>query len=214
MHRSVRVARRSRRFGRSDATESTGHTWRLATNGSTEPSFGVMRAAAIVPMPDTSISSGSAPSDTGPICLNHSTSTRSERRTTIGHRSNSPYQPRPCHQSEFHECESHALRADQCPGGRHALPGREHVASRTRAHDVVRAEGRPPASNAMSASMLQSSWRHGSRRLAMFQLTTFMANSSSDQPPASRVLLFSLSTNAPVLNDADSPVETPIAPHC
>ena len=58
--------------------------------GSIEPSRGVIRAAVIVPIPLTAISSCSG-HPIGPTCLNHSTSIRSERRTTIGQRSNSAY---------------------------------------------------------------------------------------------------------------------------
>lgn len=83
-------------------------------NGSTEPPQGVTRAAAIVPMPLTAISSSSI-QPTGPTCLNHSTSTRSESRTTIGHRSYSALQ-RARHQSEFHECESQASRGPMSRG--------------------------------------------------------------------------------------------------
>ena len=55
-------------------------------NGSVEPSFGVTRAAVIVPMPLTEISF-SVGHPSGLTCVNHSTSTRSESRTTIGQRS-------------------------------------------------------------------------------------------------------------------------------
>ena len=59
-------------------------------NRSVEPSRGVIRAAVMVPIPLTAISSCSG-HPIGPTCLNHSTSIRSERRTTIGQRSNSAY---------------------------------------------------------------------------------------------------------------------------
>ena len=55
-------------------------------NGSAGDSRGVIRAAAIVPMPLTAISSEQT-SLIGLTCLNHSTSTRSESCTTIGQRS-------------------------------------------------------------------------------------------------------------------------------
>ncbi len=55
-------------------------------NGSACGSPGVTRAAAIVPMPLTAISSA-ATSLIGEPCLNHSTPTRSDSWTTIGHRS-------------------------------------------------------------------------------------------------------------------------------
>ena len=96
-------------------------------NGSVEPSRGVMRAAAMVPMPLTAISSCSG-HPIGPTCLNHSMSTRSERRTTIGQRSYSALQ-RPRHQSEFHEWESHASRGPMSRGLAPSVGG--SVASRS-----------------------------------------------------------------------------------
>ena len=73
-----------------------------ATNGGA--SWGVTRAAAIVPIPLTAISS-SAVSLIGLTCLNHSTRTRSDSFTTIGHLSyRLPH--RPSNQREFHPCES------------------------------------------------------------------------------------------------------------
>ena len=140
--------------------------------GSVEPSRGVTRAAAIVPMPLTAISPCSG-HPIGPTCLNHSMSTRSERRTTIGQRSNSA-SPRPRHQSEFHECESHASRGPMSRGTAPSAGG--SVASRSRA--TSSGGGAASCKRATSASICNS-WRHGSWRLAMFQLTTVTANSSS-----------------------------------
>ena len=66
----------------------------MAMNGPVEPSRGVTRAAAIVPIPLTAISSCPG-QPIGLTCLNHSTSTQSERRTTMGQRSYSaPQRPR------------------------------------------------------------------------------------------------------------------------
>ena len=59
-----------------------------AMNGSIGSSFGTTRAAVIVPIPLTA-SSSSATKLIGLTCLNHSSSTRSESRTTIGQRSSS-----------------------------------------------------------------------------------------------------------------------------
>ena len=56
-----------------------------AMNGSS--SRGMIRAAAMVPIPLTAISS-SAVALIGLTCLNHSTSIRSDSFTTIGHLSN------------------------------------------------------------------------------------------------------------------------------
>ena len=56
-------------------------------NGPVEPSRGLTRAAAIVPIPLTAISSCPIPQPIGLTCLNHSTSTRSGSFTTIGQRS-------------------------------------------------------------------------------------------------------------------------------
>ena len=149
-------------------------------NGSVEPSRGVMRAAIMVPLPLTAISSCSG-HPIGPTCLNHSTLTRSERRTTIGQRSNSAF-PRPCHQSEFHECESHAPRGPMSRGLAPVCRG--SVASRN--CTASPGGGKAFCRRATSASIC-SSWRHGWCLLAIFQLTTVTANSSSSGPV--RILL-------------------------
>ena len=67
-------------------------------------SRGITRDAAMVPTPLTAISSP-AVSLIGLTCRNHSTSTRSDSRTTIGQRSDSRSR-RPSYQREFQPCES------------------------------------------------------------------------------------------------------------
>ena len=134
-----------------------------AMNGSIESSFGLTRAAAIVPIPLTSISSGPLP-HVGPTYLNDSTSTRSARRTTIGHRSKSAFQPRPRHQSEFHASGGPISNTPAGSGG-----GR--VASRSRT--TAPGGGVASCRRATSASIVASR-RHGSRRLPIFQPTTAM----------------------------------------
>ena len=127
-------------------------------NASPGASLGVTRAAAIVPMPLTAISS-SATSLIGLTWLNHSTSARSESRTTIGQRSKRALnRPSRSYQREFHACESQCAR----------LPATTRSAT---------SGGTAPAScnSATSTSSIATSSRHGSRRLAMFQQTTRVA---------------------------------------
>lgn len=73
-------------------------------NGCVSESSGITRAAAIVPIPLTAISSART-SLIGLTCLNHSTRTRSEHCTTFAQRSNRR-RNRPSYQCEFQPCES------------------------------------------------------------------------------------------------------------
>ena len=86
-------------------------------------------------------------------CLNHSTSTRSDSFTTIGYRSNRSLN-RPSYQREFQTYES------QCSTG--------PVSTRSATSGGT---GPTSCSRAMSASICNS-WRHGSWRVAIFQLTS------------------------------------------
>ena len=94
-------------------------------------SGGVTRAAATVPIPLTANSSASVP-PIGLTCLNHSTSTRSESFTTIGHRSYS-FGNRPSYHREFQWCESQCrvgpipIRPDTSGGGSRASCSRGDI---------------------------------------------------------------------------------------